>query len=38
MNKFTKDKLHKIAVWTTILTITITLWYQILIHLFLIEK
>jgi hypothetical protein len=38
MNKFTKDKLLKIAVWTAILTITITLWYQILIHLFLIEK
>ena len=37
MNKHTKDKLLKIVVWTAILTITIIIWQQILIRLFLIE-
>jgi hypothetical protein len=37
MKQYQKDKLLKIVVWTAILTITIIIWQQILIRLFLIE-
>jgi hypothetical protein len=37
MKQYQKDKLLKIAVWTAILTITIIIWQQILIRLFLTE-
>jgi hypothetical protein len=37
MKQYQKGKLLKIVVWTAILTITIIIWQQILIRLFLIE-
>ena len=37
MKQYQKDKLLKIVVWTAILTITIIIWQQILIRLFLTE-
>ena len=38
MNQNKKDALLKIVTYLVILTITITLWYQIITHLFLTEK
>ena len=38
MNQNKKDALLKIVTYLVILTITITLWYQIITYLFLTEK